>query len=231
MMPKRLMSLAAVSLAALSLGKAGDVIARSETDTARTARRAATEFGTHDRPWARDLLKDATADGAHTDPGTKGPDPEAGTAPQCSFLDTLDAAIANAYVAPIETMRALEKERQRLAAEAQTIAEKRALADAAILRADTHVRELRTLRQDIEGLLTTLDAKADEDIERMRSLYETMKPKAAADILKSMDVAIIVQVLDRMPDRRAAPILSNLPVDLARAVMQVFAERHRPKPT
>ncbi len=227
MIPKRMISLAAISLAALSIGKAGDVIARSEDAMGRTARQTADEFGAHDRPWARDLLADAP----DQDPAIEGTDGDTTTAPACSYLDTLDTAIARAYVEPVETMRALDQERERLKYEARSVQEARALAEATIIRAEQEVKQLSDLRRDIEALVTTLESEAQADIDRMRSLYESMKPKAAAEILKSMDVPIIVQILEHMPDRRAAPILSQLPVDLARSVMRVFAERRRLTPT
>lgn len=223
-MPKRIMSYAAIGLTVLSVGKAGDILARTDEAPVGAARHAAGEFGTHNRPWARDLLAEAEAKDSEQDAGrSSNSDPQT-----CTFLDTLDSAIAQAYVEPIQTMKALDRERTRLADEALRVKEARALAEATIIRAEQDTERLAALRQEITGLLTTLESEAEADIERMRSLYETMKPKAAAEILKSMDVQTIVQVLERMPDRRAAPILSGLPIDLARDIMQVFAERRQP---
>ncbi|MGF1457234.1 MAG: MotE family protein [Alphaproteobacteria bacterium] len=227
MMPKRMMSLAVLGLAVLSLGKAGDVIARSENVMGRTARQTADEFGAHRRPWARDLLAESSTDAQ----AAQSSDAATAAAATCSYLDTLDAAIARAYIEPVETMRALDQERERLKTEARSVQDARALAEATIIRAEQEVKQLSVLRRDIQALLTTLETESQADIDRMRSLYETMKPKAAAEILKSMDIQIIVEILEDMPDRRAAPILSALPVDLSRSVMRVFAERRRPPPT
>ncbi len=56
--------------------------------------------------------------------------------------------------------------------------------------------------------------------------YETMRPASAAAILDDMDMPVLVQIMDRMGERRAAPILGAMRPDRARQVTAELA-RHR----
>jgi flagellar motility protein MotE (MotC chaperone) len=55
-------------------------------------------------------------------------------------------------------------------------------------------------------------------------VYEAMKPRDAATIFDALDMQVLLQVLDRMQDRKAAPVLAAMQPDRARLATQLLAE-------
>ena len=63
----------------------------------------------------------------------------------------------------------------------------------------------------------------------MVRLYEGMRPRDAAAIFDELDMAVLVQVADRMRDAKAAPVLGAMRPERARALTAELA-RHRARP-
>ena len=59
-------------------------------------------------------------------------------------------------------------------------------------------------------------------------VYESMKPRDAAAIFNEMDLPVLLQVVDRMKDTKAAPVLAAMQPDRARLLTsQLAAQRTR----
>ncbi len=59
-------------------------------------------------------------------------------------------------------------------------------------------------------------------------LYETMKPRDAAAIFNDMELPVLLQVVDRMKDAKAAAVLAAMQPDRARLLtVQLAAQRTR----
>jgi len=99
----------------------------------------------------------------------------------------------------------------------------RALAErAAVL--DERETALQRMRDEVAAALQALqterarlleaegakDEKAEAQIERLVSLYETMKPKAAAAIFQEMDVTVAARLLARMEREQASFVLGSM---------------------
>ena len=54
-------------------------------------------------------------------------------------------------------------------------------------------------------------------------LYETMKPRDAATIFNDLDMPVLLSVVDRMKDAKAAPVLAAMQPDKAREVTTKLA--------
>jgi flagellar motility protein MotE (MotC chaperone) len=52
-----------------------------------------------------------------------------------------------------------------------------------------------------------------------------MKPKDAARILNTLETDILIAVMERMSERKSAPILAEMDSDRARQVTTLLAER------
>ncbi|MCZ8148546.1 MAG: hypothetical protein O9325_11960, partial [Roseomonas sp.] len=66
--------------------------------------------------------------------------------------------------------------------------------------------------------------RAESSWVALAKLYESMRPRDAAEIFNELDMPILVQVVNRMNERRAAPILAAMTPERAR---QVTAELSR----
>jgi flagellar motility protein MotE (MotC chaperone) len=54
-------------------------------------------------------------------------------------------------------------------------------------------------------------------------LYASMKPRDAAKIFDDLDTPVLLEVVDRMNERKAAPILAAMQPDRAREVTEKLA--------
>jgi flagellar motility protein MotE (MotC chaperone) len=115
-------------------------------------------------------------------------------------LDAREAAIASREI----TFQALEK---KLA-----------------LRVD----ELSHLQTRLEDLERQRKERDDQNWRGLVKLYEAMKPRDAATIFNELDPAVLIPVLDRMKEAKAALIMSAMLPDRARQVtIELATERKK----
>lgn len=176
------------------------------------------EFGNHDRPWADDLL--APED---EDTGT----PAAGS--ETASVMPAPADVRNA--APLAAcenpmlLAAVAEQKDELTMRGRRLADAEAVLAATEARVGAQVSRLSEIKSEIESLMTQRSALQQEDIRRMVAIYEAMKPKDAARIFNDLETGIVVDVLDRMPERRSAPILAELVDEKAREVTRTILQR------
>ena len=96
--------------------------------------------------------------------------------------------------------------------------------NAADHRLEDRVQQLSKLQAKLEALESSRQKHADENWTGLVKVYEAMKPREAASIFDSLDMQVLLQVIDRMQDRRAAPVLAAMQPDRARLVTQMLAE-------
>ena len=56
-------------------------------------------------------------------------------------------------------------------------------------------------------------------------IYENMKPKDAARIFEELDMAVLLDVIERMKERKTAPILAQMNPKRAKAITLELAKR------
>lgn len=91
------------------------------------------------------------------------------------------------------------------------------------------IEELTALQQRLQALDRTLDEREEAGWRQMVRLYEGMRPRDAAVIFDDLDLPVLVKILDRMGERKAAPVLGAMKPDRARIVTAELA-RHRARP-
>ena len=80
----------------------------------------------------------------------------------------------------------------------------------------------------MEALIRKYD---DEEEARKKSLvkiFETMKPIEAARIFEQMDLPILLDIIERMKERNAAPVLAQMHPARAKQVTAEIARRRQP---
>jgi flagellar motility protein MotE (MotC chaperone) len=118
----------------------------------------------------------------------------------------------------------LRQRRQELEAREQTIAAREALLAAAERKISARVDELRGLQTRLEALDTTRRERDEASWRGLVKVYETMKPREAAAIMNDLDMPVLLGVLDRMKEAKAAPILAAMQPDKARQVTAELAQ-------
>jgi flagellar motility protein MotE (MotC chaperone) len=118
----------------------------------------------------------------------------------------------------------LRKRRDALEARAAMLDQREAVQAAAEAKLNARLDQLATLQARLEALEAGRQQHASENWSGLVHVYEDMKPRDAATIFDALDMQVLLQVLDRMQDRKAAPILAAMQPDRARLATQLLAE-------
>ncbi|MBW6397291.1 hypothetical protein KPL78_05485 [Roseomonas sp. HJA6] len=130
---------------------------------------------------------------------------------------------AQAERALLEQLRA---RRADIEAREQAVAAQQVMIQAAEQRLARRVEELTALQQRLESLDR---ARTDREEAGWRGLvrtYEAMRPRDAAAIFDDLELPVLVEILDRMNERKAAPVIGAMRPEKARTVTAELA-RHR----
>ncbi len=132
--------------------------------------------------------------------------------------------------AEIDLLQQLAERRQVLESREQELEIRTGLLAAAESRIDKKVEELKVLRETISGLIKTFDAQQDAKLLSLVKIYESMKPKDAARIFEELEMDTLLEVAERMKERKLAPIMAKMDPEKARD-MTVELSRLRQLPT
>ncbi len=137
-------------------------------------------------------------------------------------------AAAPAEPAMSETERALLQDlkarREALEARDKALGSRDILLKAAERGLADRLDQLAAMQAKLEALE---QARRERDEANWRGLvktYETMRPRDAAAIFNDLDQAVLMQVLDRMKEAKAAPVLAAMQPDRARAATAQLAQ-------
>ncbi|WP_207477312.1 MotE family protein [Arenibaculum pallidiluteum] len=180
-------------------------------------------FGAHDRPWAKDL-KAAADSGARAAPAPAAPQGEtqatslpSAQLPAGPLANCGDPALASA----------IADQRSEIDRRSRRLADAEAVLSATEMRIGTQLDRLRAVKRDVEALMQQRSDLAEEDLKRMVAIYEAMKPKDAARIFGDLETDMVIDLLDRLPERRSAPIIAELADAKAREVTRAIMQRRQ----
>jgi flagellar motility protein MotE (MotC chaperone) len=91
-------------------------------------------------------------------------------------------------------------------------------------RLTARVNELTALQVRLEALEKARHERDDANWAGLVKMYETMKPRDAATIFNDLDAPVLLQVLDRMKEAKAAPVLAAMQPDRARLITAQLAQ-------
>jgi len=118
----------------------------------------------------------------------------------------------------------LRQRRQELETHAATITARESVLAAAEQKLAARVTELKTLQQKLEGLDAAQKQREEAGWQGLVKLYEDMKPKDAATIFNDLSMPVLVQLMDRMKDAKAAFVMAAMNPDKARDVTAELAQ-------
>ena len=117
----------------------------------------------------------------------------------------------------------LRQRREQLEVREAGLATREAVLTATERKLSGRVAELQALQKNLEALEASRVQREESGWQGLVKLYETMKPRDAATILNELDMKILLQVLDRMKEGKAALILSALHPEKAREITDGLA--------
>lgn len=118
----------------------------------------------------------------------------------------------------------LRGRRAELDAQAAALAVREATLGAAEKRLAGRLDELNALQKRLEALETERQAHDEANWRGLVKLYEAMKPRDAAAIFNDLDLPVLLPVLDRMKEAKAAPVLAAMQPERARQVTAELAQ-------
>ncbi|SNS39162.1 MULTISPECIES: MotE family protein [unclassified Azospirillum] len=127
----------------------------------------------------------------------------------------------------VEILQRLQERREQLDQRGRELDQREAMLVAAESRFDQKIAELQKLKQEIQGLLTTVNAEQQTQLDSLVKIYETMKPVDAAKIFNSLENKVLLNVISRMKEAKAAPVLAAMDSARAQEVTILLAERKR----
>jgi flagellar motility protein MotE (MotC chaperone) len=118
----------------------------------------------------------------------------------------------------------LRQRRLELDTREATLAARESLLAAAEQKVSARVVELQALQVKLEALEATRKQREDASWQGLVKLYEAMKPRDAATIFNDLEMPVLLQVVDRMKEAKAAPVLAAMQTDKARELTAKLAE-------
>lgn len=119
----------------------------------------------------------------------------------------------------------LRARRLTLDAREQEIATREAVLGAAERRLSQRVEELSVLQARLEALDRAAREREEANWTNLVRIYESMRPRDAARIFNELEMPVLLEVVARMKQRAAAPILAGMDPALAQKVTAELAAR------
>ncbi|MBR0643452.1 MotE family protein [Plastoroseomonas hellenica] len=147
------------------------------------------------------------------------PAPAAALPPTASPAAAPDPAIA-AERAVLEQLRA---RRAELEAREQAAVQREVMLAAAERRLQQRIEELSAMRRRLEAMESARGERDEAGWRGLVRLYENMRARDAAAIFDDLEMPVLVQILDRMGERKAAPVIGAMRPDRARSLTAELA--------
>lgn len=129
-----------------------------------------------------------------------------------------------------ELLAAFEERETKLAERESAVAEREtALADAGS-KISAQLVELETAETELGKLLKLAGTAAEDDLAKLTTVYESMKPAEAAALFSTMEPTFAAGFLSRMRPDAAAAVLAGLDPEQAYAISLMLAGRHAEVP-
>lgn len=132
---------------------------------------------------------------------------------------------------PMAVVEALSEREKRVRVQEAAIANRMAALAFANKAIDGRLAALNTATQELSKTIALADGAAENDLSRLTSVYEAMKPKEAAALFAAMSPDFAAGFLARMKPEAAAGILGSMPADKAYAMSVILAGRNARAPT
>ena len=135
--------------------------------------------------------------------------------------DLLDSSVQ------AELVKTLASRRKILEQKEKSLRAKEAVLKATEKQIEQKISELGKLKREMEELLDKQTEEEEEQVLSLVKIYEGMKAKDAARIFNTLEISVLMQVISRMSERKASPIMAAMNPDRARNVTILLAERKK----
>lgn len=129
--------------------------------------------------------------------------------------------------AELDLLQNLAKRRAELDKWEQNVQLKENLLSASEMRVNEKLEQIDALKKELSVLLADYNKQEDSKIGSLVKIYENMKPADAARIFEEMDMPVLLEVVNKMAEKKAAPILANMTPRKAKQVTEELAQHRK----
>ncbi len=138
--------------------------------------------------------------------------------------------VNNLSPAEIELLQNLAKRRDKIDARSRELQMREAILSATEKRIDGKIKKLKDLETRVQGMIDQHDEEAESRIKSLVKVYESMKPKAAARIFENLEMSVLIDVAQRMKEKKMAAVLASMDSKRAREVtVRLAKQKELPK--
>lgn len=127
----------------------------------------------------------------------------------------------------LDILQSLSSRREEIEQWAEEVQVREQVLEATEIRIDDKLEKMQALKAEVETLLKEYKKEEQTELRSLVKIYESMKPKDAARIFDELDMDILLDVVDLMSERKAAPILAGMDPKRAKDLTVELAERRR----
>ncbi|WP_292051794.1 MULTISPECIES: MotE family protein [unclassified Brevundimonas] len=184
---------------------------------------------------APDLFSGAVAwaqEGAASAEDSATPAAATAAAPPAVCALTPEQLAQQAGISPAELriIQSLSKRREQLDARDADFATTLPLMVAAEQKLDAKLKALEDLKGEISGLLGQVEAKEQEEVNRLVAVYSAMRPREAAAVFATLKDEVRLPVAQSMRPRTLAAIMAQMSPAAARELTEKMAKKYEAKP-
>lgn len=143
---------------------------------------------------------------------------EAPTASSTSAITLVPPTNEDVSPAEMEILKQLSARRDELDKRAKQLDTREALIKVAEQRVDQKIREMETLKQQLQSMVDQANEAQNTQLDNLVKVYETMKPDEAAHIFETLDMPILLSVIQRMKPKSTAPIMAKMTPEKAKEI-------------
>jgi flagellar motility protein MotE (MotC chaperone) len=112
--------------------------------------------------------------------------------------------------ADLKILQELAQRRREMERREQDLQMREGLLKAAEKRVEEKITELAATKAKLEGLVKQHQEQQSVQLKSLVKIYESMKPKDAAQIFEELDMTILVELLAHMKEAKSAPIMAAM---------------------
>ncbi len=127
----------------------------------------------------------------------------------------------------IELLQKLTERREELDQRARDMDVREKLLIATENGIDKKIESLKSIEAQIRALIEIHDEQERAQIESLVKTYSAMKPKDAANIFNSLDMDILISIIEKMNPKKVADVLSKMTTSSANDITVELATRKK----
>lgn len=109
----------------------------------------------------------------------------------------------------------------------RSLSEKEQILNVLLKKMDVKIKELQTAKNELAALVTQIDEEEDANTKRLVKMIEGMKPAQAAAVLLDIEFPILLDIMERIKEKTAAPILASMNPKKAGYLMTELSKRRK----